>query len=217
MSLLTDLPVWHELQDHYQDMANLQMRDLFASDPHRFDKFSLKFNDILFDFSKNRITEKTLSLLFEMARQRQLGSKISAMFNGEKINQSEQRAVLHVALRNRSKRPILVDGQDVNVDVQRVLDKMRIFCNAVHSGSWRGYTGKVITDVVNIGIGGSDLGPRMVVRALQPYAQGSLQTHFVSNVAQADLLATLVKMNPETTLFLVASKTFTTQETMTNA
>lgn len=190
---------------------------MFADDPHRFDKYSLHFNDILFDYSKNRITDETLPLLFELARQQKLDKKIEAMFCGEKINQSEDRAVLHIALRNRSNRPIMVDGHNVNTDVNKVLDKMRDFCDAVHSGSWRGYTGKVITDVVNIGIGGSDLGPRMVVRALQPYSTGKIQAHFVSNVAQAELLSTLGKLNPETTLFLIASKTFTTQETMTNA
>jgi len=217
MSNLTDSKIWQELQNHFDEVSKLQMRDMFDDDPHRFDKFSLCFNDILFDYSKNRITEKTLPLLFELARKRQLESKIEAMFNGDTINQTEQRAVLHIALRNRSQRPIMVDGRDVNVEVNKVLDKMREFCDAVHSGRWRGYTGKVITDVVNIGIGGSDLGPRMVVRALQPYATTNIQTHFVSNVAQADLLATLSKLNPESTLFLIASKTFTTQETMTNA
>ncbi len=217
MSSLTDSIIWHDLQNHFFDVADLQMRDMFDDDPNRFDKFSLCFNDILFDYSKNRITEQTLPLLFKLARERKLAKKIEAMFSGEKINQTENRAVLHIALRNRSDRPIVVNGQDVNVDVNRVLAKMRVFCDAVHSGSWRGFTGKIITDVVNIGIGGSDLGPKMVVRALQPYSIGKIQTHFVSNVAQADLLATLGKLNPETTLFLIASKTFTTQETMTNA
>lgn len=217
MSSLTDSVIWHDLQNHFSEVSDLQMRDMFDEDPRRFDKFSLCFNDILFDYSKNRITEKTLSLLFELARERKLDTKIESMFAGEKINQTEDRAVLHVALRNRSHRPILVNGHDVNVDVNQVLDKMRGFCDAVHTGNWRGYTGKVITDVVNIGIGGSDLGPKMVVRALQPYSTGKIQTHFVSNVAQADLLNTLNKLNPETTLFLIASKTFTTQETMTNA
>ena len=217
MSALTDSVIWHDLQNHFSEIADLQMRDMFDDDPHRFDKFSLCFNDILFDYSKNRITDKTLPLLFELARHRKLGAKIEAMFAGDIINPTEHRAVLHVALRNRSNRPILVNGHDVNIDVNQVLTKMRNFCDAIHSGSWRGFTGKVITDVVNIGIGGSDLGPKMVVRALQPYSIGKIQTHFVSNVAQADLLNTLSKLNPETTLFLIASKTFTTQETMTNA
>jgi len=217
MSPLTDSEIWHQLQNHFSEISDLQMRDMFDADAHRFDKFSLCFNNILFDYSKNRITEQTLPLLFKLARQRNLDSKIKSMFAGNKINQTEDRAVLHVALRNRSNRPIMVDGQDVNTDVNRVLDKMRSFCDSIHSGSWRGFTGKVITDVVNIGIGGSDLGPKMVVRALQPYSIDKVQIHFVSNVAQADLLATLNKLNPETTLFLIASKTFTTQETMTNA
>ena len=217
MSLLTDSVSWQALEKHFNEVKDLQMRDLFEADPHRFDKFSLHFNDILFDFSKNRITDKTLPLLFELARESKIAEKIEAMFSGEVINQSEQRAVLHIALRNRSQRPIFVNGRDVNSDVNQVLEKMRVFCDAVHSGQWRGFTGKRITDVVNIGIGGSDLGPKMVVRALQPYMTGHVQTHFVSNVAQADLLNTLNKMNPETTLFLIASKTFTTQETMTNA
>lgn len=217
MSALTDSTIWHELEDHFSHIAELKMRDMFDQDPNRFDKFSIFFKDILFDFSKNRITEKTLPLLFELARQGKLTDKIEAMFAGEKINQTEKRAVLHIALRNRSNRPILVDGHDVMIDVNRVLDKMRDFCQAVQSGRWHGYTGKEITDVVNIGIGGSDLGPKMVVRALQPYAIGNIQSHFVSNVAQADLLNTLGKLNAETTLFIIASKTFTTQETMTNA
>ena len=204
MSLLTDSVIWHDLQSHFNDISDIQMRDMFKDDPRRFAKFSLHFNDILFDFSKNRITEETLTLLFKLARERGLEEKIKAMFEGEKINQTEQRAVLHVALRNRSSRPIKVNGHDVKYDVNHILNKMRQFCDAVHSGDWRGFTGKVITDVVNIGIGGSDLGPKMVVRALQPYSNGKLQTHFVSNVAQADLLNTLNKLNPETTLFLVA-------------
>ena len=217
MSSLTDSNTWHDLQNHFSEVADLQMRDMFADDPERFDKFSLCFKDILFDYSKSRITEQTLPLLFKLAKERKLDKQIEAMFAGDKINQTENRAVLHIALRNRSNRPIMVNSQDVNADVNRVLAKMRVFCDAVHSGSWRGFTGKVITDVVNIGIGGSDLGPKMVVRALQPYSIGKIQTHFVSNVAQADLLTTLGKLNPETTLFLIASKTFTTQETMTNA
>lgn len=217
MSSLTDSRAWQQLQNHFNDISTLQMRDMFDNDPERFKKLSLQLNEILFDYSKNRITEETLPLLFQLARDRKLVTKIAAMFNGEKINQTEQRSVLHVALRNRGQRPIFVGGRDVNGDVNNVLTKIRDFCDAIHSGSWRGFTGKVITDVVNIGIGGSDLGPRMVVRALQPYSIGKVQAHFVSNVAQADLLATLTKLNPESTLFLVASKTFTTQETMTNA
>ncbi len=193
------------------------MRDLFANDPERFDKLSLRLDDILFDFSKNRITEKTVELLLDLARQAGLAEKIQAMFAGEKINNTEGRAVLHVALRNRSNRPILVDGDDVMPEVNRVLAKLRVFSEAVRSGDWKGYTGKSITDVVNIGIGGSDLGPQMVTAALAHYAQPNLQSHFVSNIDGTHLVETLTNVSPETTLFIIASKTFTTQETMTNA
>ncbi len=217
MSALTQLTTWKALQAHYQEMQHVQMRELFARDPHRFDRFSLRFEDILFDYSKNRITEKTMALLVDLARQSGLPQKIGAMFTGEKINVTEDRAVLHVALRNRSNRPILVDGIDVMPEVNRVLGKMRTFSEAVRSGAWKGYTGKAITDVVNVGIGGSDLGPKMVTLALAHYAKPDLQTHFVSNVDGTDMAETLKRVNPETTLFLIASKTFTTQETMTNA
>ena len=217
MSELKNSPAWRALAKHQKEMANVHMRDLFDQDPQRFEKFSLKFGDILFDFSKNRITEKTLALLMDLAQQAGLSEMIEAMFNGQKINNTENRAVLHIALRNRSNRPILVDGKDVMPEVNRVLDKMRIFSEAVRSGAWQGYTGKVITDVVNIGIGGSDLGPKMVTQALKPYGKPGLRVHFVSNVDGTDIVETLKPLNPETTLFLVASKTFTTQETMTNA
>ncbi|WP_031434231.1 glucose-6-phosphate isomerase [Methylomarinum vadi] len=217
MSSLTDSATWQELHEHHREIAVLHMRDMFAQDPQRFDKFSLKFQDILFDFSKNRITEKTLPLLLKLARERDLADKIAAMFSGDKINRTENRSVLHTALRNPGQQPFMLDGRDIHADIHRVLNKMRVFSDAVHSGEWRGHTGKVITDVVNIGIGGSDLGPKMAVRALQPYAKGTIQSHFVSNVAQAELINTLNKLNPETTLFLIASKTFTTLETMTNA
>lgn len=217
MSKLTDLPAWQALLAHQREMAQVHMRDLFARDPQRFEKFSLRLDDILFDYSKNRITERTMALLLDLARQARLGEAIEAMFDGQKINHTEQRAVLHVALRNRSNRPIYVDGQDVMPDVNRVLRKMRDFSVAVRNGDWRGYTNKPIRDVVNIGIGGSDLGPRMVVRALTPYVRRDLHFHFVSNVDGTDIAETLRQLDPETTLFLVASKTFTTQETMTNA
>jgi glucose-6-phosphate isomerase len=217
MSSLSDSPAWKNLLDHYPKVVDLHMRDLFNNDPERFNKFSLQFNDILFDYSKNRITDQTLPLLMDLARQANLEDKIQAMFSGQKINQTEHRAVLHIALRNRSRRAIMVDGQDVNIEVNQVLRKIRGFCEDIHSGKWRGYTGKTITDVVNIGIGGSDLGPRMVVKALKPSAISNIKFHFVSNVAQADLIESLNGLNPETTLFMVASKTFTTQETMTNA
>ena len=193
------------------------MRDLFAADLQRFERFSLTFNDILFDFSKNRITEKTLSLLEQLAEECKLSAKIEAMFRGARINVTENRAVLHIALRNRSNRPILLDGDDVMPDVNRVLGMMRRFTEAVRSGRWKGCTGRSITDVVNIGIGGSDLGSRMVVKALSPYVDPSLRVHFISNVDEADLVQTLFGLDPETTLFCIASKTFTTLETMANA
>ncbi len=217
MSALTESPAWIALQQHYQEMQNVHMRDLFAQNPQRFAQFSLRFGDILFDFSKNRINEMTLALLLDLARQANLDQQIEAIFTGQKINITENRAVLHVALRNRSNRPILVDGVDVMPEVNRVLGKMRTFSEAVRSGTWKGYSGKSITDVVNIGIGGSDLGPKMVTLALAHYAQPGLHCHFVSNVDSTDLVETLKQVSPETTLFLVASKTFTTQETMTNA
>jgi glucose-6-phosphate isomerase len=217
MSSLTDSPAWQALIRHQQEMADVHMRDLFASDQQRFERFSLRLEDVLFDYSKNRITQETMALLFALASQAGLAARIEAMFAGAKINTTEDRAVLHVALRNRSNRPILVDGHDVMPEVNRVLAKMRRFSEAVRSGAWKGHTGKAITDVVNIGIGGSDLGPKMVTTALKPYGRPDLRVHFVSNVDGTDLVETLKSLNPETTLFLVASKSFTTQETMTNA
>ena len=217
MSALTDSPAWKALAKHHQEVAGLHMLDLFAEDPKRFERFSLSFGDILFDYSKNRITEKTVSLLMDLARQADLAEKIGAMFEGEKINVTEGRAVLHIALRNRSNRPIVVDGQDVMPEVNSVLKKMRVFAEAVRTGKWKGYTDEPITDVVNIGIGGSDLGPQMVTAALKHYGQPGLNSHFVSNVDGTHLAETLKPLSRETTLFIIASKTFTTQETMTNA
>lgn len=217
MSQLVGTDAWKKLIEHQGEVGDLHMRDLFAQDPGRFERFSLRLGEILFDFSKNRITEKTMRLLIDLARQAHLAQHAQAMFSGEKINTTEKRAVLHVALRNRSNTPIYVDGQDVMPEVNRVLGKMRSFSEAVRSGAWKGYTGKAITDVVNIGIGGSDLGPKMVCEALKPYSQRSLHSHFVSNVDSTDLAEVLQLVNPETVLFLVASKTFTTQETMANA
>lgn len=217
MPSLCNSPAWIALKNHRQEIANLHLRNLFADDPERFNRFSLTFNDILFDYSKNRITADTLKLLLDLAYQENLTEKIQAMFRGDKINNTEHRAVLHVALRNRGNRPIFVDGRNVMPDVNTVLSKMRGFCTAIHDGWWRGYTGKPIRDVVNIGIGGSDLGPKMAAAALTPYAIRNFGVHFVSNVDQTDLVETLKPLNPETTLFLIASKTFTTQETMTNA
>ncbi len=217
MSKLIESPVWQALSDHYKNIADLHMRDVLARDPQRFEKFSLQFEGILFDYSKNRITSETMPLLFDLARQAKLSENIEAMFTGQKINITENRAVLHIALRNRANRPIMVDGENVMPRVNQVLTKMREFSDAVRSGQWRGYTDQPITDVVNIGIGGSDLGPKMVVTALTPYVKDNLRLHFVSNVDGTDIAETLKSLRPETTLFLVASKTFTTQETMTNA
>jgi glucose-6-phosphate isomerase len=193
------------------------MRELFAADPRRFDQFSLRLEVLLFDFSKNRITGETLRLLCELARETGLEEQIGRMFAGEKINCTEGRAVLHMALRNRSDRPITVDGEDVMPQVRAVLARMRKFSEQVRSGEWRGFTGKPVSDIVNIGIGGSDLGPLMVTEALKPYGREGLQVHFVSNVDGTHLAETLKPLDPETTLFLIASKTFSTQETLANA
>ncbi|MHC1711052.1 MAG: glucose-6-phosphate isomerase [Solidesulfovibrio sp.] len=217
MALFTELSAHAALAAHFEEAKSLHMRDLFAAKPDRFEKFSLRLGDILFDFSKNRVTEKTMGLLFDLARQAGVEARRDAMFSGQKINRTEDRAVLHVALRNRSDRPILVDGIDVMPEVNRVLGQMRGFCGRVHSGQWQGYTGKKITDIVNIGIGGSDLGPQMVTLALGHYAVPGLTPHFVSNVDGTHLAETLKRVSPETTLFIIASKTFTTQETMANA
>jgi glucose-6-phosphate isomerase len=217
MALFTELPAHAALAAHYEDVKDLHLRALFAADSGRFGRFSLRLGDILFDYSKNRITEKTMALLCDLARQAGVEARRDAMFSGKKINVTEDRAVLHVALRNREGRPILVDGVDVVPEVSRVLGQMRGFCGRVHSGQWIGYTGKKITDVVNIGIGGSDLGPQMATLALAHYAVPGITPHFVSNVDGTHLAETLRRVNPETTLFIVASKTFTTQETMANA
>ena len=217
MAALMTLPVWQKLCLHQQSIASTHMRDLFANDANRFDKYSLKFTDILVDFSKHRINDETLPLLMQLAREANIENWRDQMFAGEKINITENRAVLHTALRNRSNTPVLVDSKDVMPDVNAVLAQMRQFSDKVRNGSWLGYTGKRITDIVNIGIGGSDLGPVMVCDALKPYASPDLQVHFVSNIDGAHLMRALEKCNPETTLFIVASKTFTTQETMTNA
>lgn len=217
MSQLTGSPAWQALVDHYQQLKTRHLRELFASDPQRFSRFSLNFEGILFDFSKHRTTETTLNLLINLARQARLEERIQQLFRGDKINLTEGRAVFHMALRNRSNRPMLIDGRDVMPEVNEVLAKMRDFTHQVRSGAWRGATGQRITDIVNIGIGGSDLGPLMVTEALKPYASDQLRVHFVSNVDATHLCETLRPLNPETTLFLIASKTFTTQETMANA
>ena len=217
MPVPTHLAAWKALESHRAELGATHMRDLFAADPGRFDKFHLRFDQILLDFSKNIVTDKTIGLLRDLAREAGVPEMAKRMFAGEKINTTEQRAVLHVALRNRANTPIVVDGKDVMPDVNAVLAHMKRFCHEVRSGAWKGYTGKEITDVVNIGIGGSDLGPVMVTEALKPYGHERIRVHFVSNIDGTHLAETLKKVNPETVLFLVASKTFTTQETMTNA
>ena len=213
----TNTQAWKALEAHQSQLANTTIADLFKQEQNRFNDYSLTFeNQILVDFSKNKINQETLKLLRQLAKESALDEAINAMFTGEKINRTENRAVLHTALRNRSNTPVYVDGKDVMPEVNAVLAKMSAFCDRVISGEWKGYTGKAITDVVNIGIGGSDLGPYMVTEALRPY-KNHLNMHFVSNVDGTHIAETLKKVNPETTLFLVASKTFTTQETMTNA
>ena len=207
---------WQNLKAHHKNISNIQIKDLFAADAQRFEKFSLQFEDILLDYSKNIITEETLKLLIGLAEECGLKKAIEEMFTGERINETENRSVLHTALRNRSNNPVMVEGKNLMPEVNQVLEKMQKFCDRIISGDWKGYSGKAITDVVNIGIGGSDLGPVMVVEALKPYAN-HLKIHFVSNVDATHIAEVLKKINFETTLFLVASKTFTTQETMANA
>ncbi len=217
MPTLTKSASWKSLHAHHEKVKNLEIKDLFTADAKRFDTFSLQFNDILLDYSKNRITGETLSLLLNVAKDMQVKEWTEKMFTGEKINFTEGRAVLHTALRNRSNKPVFFEGKDVMPDINKVLAQMKAFCEKVHSGNWKGYTGKSITDVVNIGIGGSDLGPVMVTEALKPYAKKGFNVHFVSNVDGTHIAEALKKVNPETTLFIVASKTFTTQETLANA
>jgi len=217
MTELTQSVAWQALQDHHRKIGAVHMRELFAQDAGRFDKYTLQFEDILLDYSKNRITDETFSLLMNLAREARLSDWIERMFSGDKINFTEDRAVLHVALRNRGNTPIRVDGEDVMPQVNRVLARMRSFSESLRNGDWKGYSGKPITDVVNIGIGGSDLGPVMVTEALKPYGKPGLNAHFVSNIDGTHIVETLKPLNPETTLFIIASKTFTTQETLTNA
>lgn len=208
---------WQQLVQHAAEMKQVHLRDLFRQDPERFKKYSLCTPDIVFDYSKNIINDRTLQLLLQLAEECRVKDGTRAMFNGDPINETEKRAVLHTALRNFSGRPVYTGGQDVMPGVQAVLGKMKKFCEAVHKGKFRGYTGKRIKYIVNIGIGGSDLGPYMVTEALKPYWVKGIETYFVSNVDGTHITETLKKVNPERTLFLVASKTFTTQETMTNA
>ena len=214
---LTKTKSWKHLTNHFEKMKHVHMKALFAEDGERFNKFSIRFNDILVDYSKNRITGETLKLLLELAGEIDLKDAIEKMFTGDKINETENRAVLHVALRNRKNSPIYVDGKDIMPQLNAVLEKMKKFSHKVVSGEWKGYTSKRVTDIVNIGIGGSDLGPVMVTECLRPYAKKGLSVHFVSNVDGTHIVETLKRLNPETTLFFIASKTFTTQETMTNA
>ncbi|MBZ0105690.1 MAG: glucose-6-phosphate isomerase [Sulfuricella denitrificans] len=217
MSSLTRRPSWQALKLHQKKIAALHMRDLFQQDSQRFARFSLDQGNILLDYSKNLITDETFTLLMQLARETGLNQWIEKMFSGEAINFTEGRAVLHTALRNRSGKPVIVDGKDVMPEVKRVLAHMREFSEQVRSGQWLGYSGKAITDIVNIGIGGSDLGPVMVTEALKHYEKPGLNVHFVSNVDGTHLTETLKHIDPESTLFVIASKTFTTQETLTNA
>ncbi len=217
MSKLTQSDAWLALKAHFTTIEPIHMRQMFQDDPARFDKFSVKFGSLLFDYSKNRITTETMRLLVALAEQAELPAYIEHKFAGTRINTTEQRAVLHTALRNRSNRPVFFNGCDVMPDVQRVLGLMREFSDAVRNGQHLGHTGKAFTDIVNIGIGGSDLGPLMVCESLRPYASAGLRAHFISNVDATQITETLKKLNAETTLFIVSSKTFTTQETLTNA
>lgn len=208
---------YRKLKTHHKSISKKHLKELFAEDPNRFKKFSLRLGDIVVDYSKNRINGRTLAYLCDLARECQLSDAIEKMFTGDKINATENRAVLHVALRNRSNTPIEVDGKDVMPDVNEVLEKMKGFSEKVRGGEWKGFTGKKITDIVNIGIGGSDLGPVMVTEALKSYGKKGLSVHFVSNVDGTHIAEAVAQLNPETTLFMIASKTFTTQETMANA
>lgn len=215
--MITKTEIWSKLHQHKTSIAQKHLKEFFEESPTRFNNFSVEAEGILFDYSKNYLTDETLQLLFQLAEVVKLKEKIEQMFNGEKLNFTENRAVLHIALRNFSNEPIICDGQDVMPQVRRVLEQMRNFCQKVHTGEWLGFTGEKITDVVNIGIGGSDLGPKMVCNALRAYAKQGINVHFVSNVDANHIVETLRFLNPETTLFIIASKTFTTQETITNA
>jgi len=217
MTELSESVAWKALDAHYNSIKDATMKDMFASDPNRFNKFSMEFEDILLDYSKNRITEDTMTKLYALADQQDVKGLAKRMFAGEKINSTEGRAVLHIALRNQSNNPIIVDGKDVMPEVNETLARIKAFCDKVRGGAWKGQTGKSISTVVNIGIGGSDLGPVMVCEALKPYSKRDLDMQFCSNIDGTHMAEILTKCDPETTLFLVASKTFTTQETMTNA
>ena len=213
----TTTTAWSALQQHFAEMKNVAMRNLFSNDPNRYYNFSIRFDDIIFDYSKNIISEKTMQLLMQLAEECKVKEGIDAMFNGDIINGTEKRSVLHTALRNFSGQPVFAEGNDVMPGIKKVLQKIKTFTSKVHTGKHRGYTGKRIKYIVNIGIGGSDLGPLMVTEALKPYWQEDIETFYVSNVDGTHIAETLKKVKPERTLFLIASKTFTTQETMTNA
>ncbi len=217
MSKLTQSTTWKALEEHFKEISQSHMRDMFAEDPQRFDKFTLKLNDILFDYSKNIINSQTLELLYHLADDCDVSSWINRMFDGEPINQSENRAVLHTALRNKSEQPVLVNGEDVMPAVREEQQRVKKLAEAIRTRSWRGYYNQPITDVVNIGIGGSHLGPLMVTEALRPYSLHDLNIHYVSNIDENHINDTLEKLNPATTFFIIASKSFTTQDTMVNA
>ena len=217
MPQINQSPIWQALQLHFKDIASTSLREMFQKDPNRFNSFHIQFDDLLLDFSKHRISKETISLLVKLAKEADVEGWRDRMFKGEKINSTEHRSVLHTALRYQGNEAIISEGGDVMPKVRQVIDKMTHFTEAVRSGTWKGYTGKAITSVINIGIGGSDLGPAMVCQALKPYGSKTITPYFVSNIDGADLAQALEKCDPETTLFIVASKTFTTQETMTNA
>lgn len=217
MTKIIDSQEWKALEEHFKKIKSKQMREMFHEDQNRFEKFHLQLDDFLVDFSKNRITAETVNLLIKLAKKTDLQSWIKQEFSGKHINNTEDRAVLHTALRSKSTNILKVDNRDVRSDVAEALIKIEIFSDAINNGTWKGYTGKSIKTIVNIGIGGSDLGPAMVCKALKPYAKQHLNAFFVSNIDGCDLAQTLEKCDPETTLFIIASKTFTTQETMTNA
>ncbi|HMF73373.1 MAG TPA: hypothetical protein VK616_17955, partial [Flavitalea sp.] len=213
----TKTKAWQQLQQHKQKFAGQHMRDLFKENKNRSSEFSIEDNALLFDYSKNIVSKETIGLLLALAEECKVKEAIESQFNGEAINATEGRAVLHTALRNFSGKPVISDNLDVMPEVLKVRQQMKSFCDKVHSGEWKGYTGKKIKHIVNIGIGGSDLGPLMVTEALKPYWVDGIQAHFVSNIDGTHIAETLKLVTPEETIFLIASKTFTTQETMTNA
>lgn len=217
MSTLTSSAAWQALEKEYSIIANTHMKDMFAQDPARFDKFNAKGAGLHLDFSKNRITEETFALLIKLAQDRGVKKAADSMFKGEFVNTTEYRPALHIALRNRSNTPIMVDGQDVMPEVNATLAQMKAFTNKVHNGEWTGYTGKKIANIVNIGIGGSFLGPKVTIAGLQPYWINGIKTHFISNVDGSDAVETCKLLDPETTLFIIASKSFKTQETLFNS